>query len=61
MPLTHFFQHAPKDFMDRIVNNSVSTNVMGVTMLTVPVIGGVYRAGRETTVNNVMCLHNPII
>ena len=40
--------------MDRTVHKHVTTNVMVVTTLTVPVIDDVNQAGRETTVNNVM-------
>ena len=49
-----FFQNVLKDFMDRTVILHVTTNVMVVTTLTVPVIEDVNLAGRETTVNNVM-------
>ena len=44
--------------MDRTVSRDVTTNVQDVTTLTVPVTGDVIRAGRETTVNNVMYLVN---
>ena len=47
--------------MDRTVHKHVSTNVMDVTTSMVPVIEGVNRAGRETTVNNVICLNYTII
>ena len=47
--------------MDITVNKHVTTNVMGVTTLMVPVTEGVYRAGRETTVNNVIILPNTIV
>ena len=40
--------------MDRTVNKHVTTNVMVVTTSMATVIGDVNRAGRETTVNNVM-------
>ena len=42
--------------MDRTVFRDVTTNVQDVTTLTVPVIGDVIRAGRETPVKNVMHL-----
>lgn len=42
------------DSTDRTVSRDVTTNVMVVTTITVPVIEGVSRAGRETTVKNVI-------
>ena len=44
--------------MVRTVHLIVTTNVMVVTTLTVTVIEDVNQAGRETTVKNVMYLHN---
>ena len=38
------------------MRNDVTTTVMDVTTFMVPVIKGVYLAGRETTVKNVMYL-----
>ena len=40
--------------MVRTVHYHVTTIVMVVTTITVPVIKGVNQVGRETTVNNVM-------
>ena len=47
--------------MVRTVHKHVTTNVMDVTTLMVPVIKGVNRDGTETTVNNVTCLNYTII
>ena len=47
--------------MVRTVHKHVTTRVTVVTTLMVSVIEDVNRAGRETTVNNVMSLHNTII
>ena len=46
------------DPMVRTVHKHVTTNVMVVTTPMVFVIEGVYQAGRETTVNEVMHIHN---
>ena len=46
------------DLMVKTVHLHVTINVMVVTTSMVFVIGDVNRAGRETTVNNVMYLHN---
>ena len=46
--------------MDRTVYKNVMTNVMVVTTSMVPVIEDVNRAGRDTTVNNVIILPNTI-
>ena len=45
------------DPMVRPVHKHVTTNVMDVTTLTVPVIEGVSRAGRTTTVKKVIYLN----
>ena len=45
------------DPMVRAVHKSVTTNVMVVTALTVPVIEGVNLAGRKTTVKKVIYLN----
>ena len=45
------------DPMVRTVHKSVTTNVMVVTTLTVPVIEDVSRAGRKTTVKKVIYLN----
>ena len=42
------------DLMVRTAHLHVATNAMDVTTSMVSVIEDVYRAGRETTVNNVM-------
>ena len=42
------------DYMGRIVRRHVTTNAQAVTTSMVPVTEDVSRAGRETTVNNVM-------
>ena len=44
------------DSMDRTVSRDVTTDVQDVATLTVPVIGDVILAGRETPVNNVLHL-----
>ena len=46
--------------MDRTVYKHVMTNVMVVTTSMVPVREDVNRAGRDTTVNNVIILPNTI-
>ena len=46
--------------MERTVYKHVMTNVMVVTTSMVPVIKDVNRAGKETTVNNVIILTNTI-
>ena len=47
--------------MVRTVQKHVRTSVMDVTTSMVIVIEGVYRAGRETTVKNVMQLQSSIL